>query len=279
MGWTKHKLNHRRHPQATQKDTFCYNRHVLRRSSCYLWFLVRVMGKIYKCSAGTQSLWVSLASVCWTSSILLSHGGSCRRRMSGRAGYFVTRLKSRSVSSGNGQVVSKETLVLEAFCKQVLLFIVARQQLLAAGKLDNSSPGRRGAVEFTDLEILGKSMSRLPLSWELNRFVLKIANLFRISVDEFLWMNFIFYAAIANRIFRSVSMKDIDALTSPGCKVHLLAEGSNLAGLDPSRWHWADCWSWKLLRVLFVLPLTGCRLSVLTWIFHPTQSVPCFGQG
>ena len=50
-------------------------------------------------------------------------------------------------------------------------------------------------------------------------------------------MNFIFYAAIANRIFRSVSMKDIDALTSPGCKVHLLAEGSNLAGLDPSRWH------------------------------------------
>jgi len=62
-----------------------------------------------------------------------------------RAGrYFVTRLKSRSVSSGSGQVVSKETLVLEAFCKQVLLFIVARQQLLAAGKLDNSSPGRRG---------------------------------------------------------------------------------------------------------------------------------------
>lgn len=195
MGWTKHKLNHPRHPQATQKDAFCYNGHLLRRSSCYLWFLVWVMGKTYKCSAGTQSLWVSLASVCWTSSILLSHGGSCRRRMSvawnsGRAGYFVTQLKNRSVSSGSGQVVSKETLVLEAFCKQVLLFIVARQQLLAVGKLDNSSPGRRGAVEFTDLEILGKSMSRLPLSWELNRFVLPICfGFLSTSSCEWIWFS------------------------------------------------------------------------------------------
>ena len=42
---------------------------------------------------------------------------------------------------------------------------------------------------------------------------------------------FDFLHRIANRIFRSVSMKDIDALTSPGCKVHLLAEGSNWLAL------------------------------------------------
>ena len=75
---------------------------------------------------------------------------------SGRARYFVTRFKTRSVSRDSGQVASKEVLVLEEFCKQVLLVLVARQQLLAAGKLDNSSPGRGGAVEFTDLEILLK---------------------------------------------------------------------------------------------------------------------------